>query len=139
MICSVSYISFVFMSLAATRPWPQTNNYSFLWPDVFFFFCTKRSDQSVMSTLAAAHFGTSPNRNILLQSGCNFLMPITKCWFGISGFLWLAAVSDFSDSLFKEACWGFPVINNYTLRKKISLLGTYGDILYLRLCVTSGK
>lgn len=52
-------------------------------------------------------FGTSPKKNILLQSGCNFLVPITKCWFGISEFLWLAAVSGFC-RLLKKLAGDFP-------------------------------
>ncbi len=60
-----------------------------------------------MSTLAATHLAAH-QRETLLQSGCNFLMPITKCWFGISEFLWLAAVSDFFDNLLKEPAGAFP-------------------------------
>lgn len=34
-------------------------------------------------------------------------MPITKCWFGISEFLRLAAVSDFCDNLLKKLAGAF--------------------------------
>lgn len=63
-------------------------------------------------------------------------MPITKCWFGISEFLWLAAVSDFSDNLFKEACWGFPIINNYIKTTKFFTLGDQKSRNPCTLCKT---
>lgn len=62
--------------------------------------------------------GRSPKRNVLLQSGCNFLLPITKCWFGISEFLRLAAVSDFPDDLLKKLAGTFPsltITQSYTM------------------------
>lgn len=52
-------------------------------------------------------------------------MPITKCWFGISEFQRLAAASDFPDNLFKEACWGFPIINNYKENPLLVCTHTY--------------
>lgn len=71
--------------------------------------------------------GNSPKRNILLQSGCNFLMPITKCWFGISEFLRLAAVSDFFDNLLKKPAGPFPSLTIISKKKNLLLAFTRQD------------
>lgn len=75
--------------------------------------------------------GNSPKRNILLQSGCNFLMPITKCWFGISGFLRLAAVSDFCDNLLKKLAGAFLSLTIIKKKNRLpSCTHSLSDVLY---------
>lgn len=49
-------------------------------------------------------------------------MPITKCWFGISEFLRLAAVSDFCDNLLKKLAGAFLSLTIIKEKKKTSPL-----------------
>lgn len=58
-------------------------------------------------------------------------MPITKCWFGISEFLRLAAVSDFCDNLLKKLAGAFLSLTIIKGKKKTSpLVHTLSDVLY---------